>query len=129
MHWFGSFIVGGRAVILKGARPEWILEAVSAEQASIVWLVRSLYFHNSLVTALLDLGLVGIGLLGGAWALINTGSAAAALWTFFLLQALFSWIPVFDPKRAEVFRAAGQDPSFQAAHRVAVDAVRKLSQP
>ena len=31
MHWFGSLIVGGRAVILKGATPETILEAVSEE--------------------------------------------------------------------------------------------------
>lgn len=39
MHWFGSFIVGGKAVILKGATPEWILEAVSEEKGTIVWLL------------------------------------------------------------------------------------------
>ena len=39
MHWFGSFIVGGKGVILKGIKPEWILEAVSEEQATIVWLL------------------------------------------------------------------------------------------
>ncbi|MBF0241275.1 MAG: AMP-binding protein [Desulfamplus sp.] len=39
MHWMGSFIVGGRAVILKGVKPEWILEAVSEEKATIVWLL------------------------------------------------------------------------------------------
>lgn len=39
MHWFGSFIVGGRAVILKGVTPEWILEAVSEEKGTIVWLL------------------------------------------------------------------------------------------
>jgi acyl-CoA synthetase (AMP-forming)/AMP-acid ligase II len=39
MHWFGSFIVGGRAVILKGISPEWILEAVSEEKGTIVWLL------------------------------------------------------------------------------------------
>ncbi|MCB1856956.1 MAG: AMP-binding protein [Gammaproteobacteria bacterium] len=39
MHWFGSFIVAGKAVILKGANPKWILEAVSEEQATIVWLL------------------------------------------------------------------------------------------
>jgi acyl-CoA synthetase (AMP-forming)/AMP-acid ligase II len=39
MHWFGNLIVGARAVILKGIRPEWILEAVSEEQATIVWLL------------------------------------------------------------------------------------------
>jgi len=39
MHWFGSFIVGGKAVILKGIKPNWILEAVSEEQATVVWLL------------------------------------------------------------------------------------------
>jgi len=39
MHWMGSFIVGGKGVILKGVKPEWILEAVSEEQATIVWLL------------------------------------------------------------------------------------------
>ena len=39
MHWFGNFIVGAKAVILKGVRPEWILEAVSEEQGTIVWLL------------------------------------------------------------------------------------------
>jgi len=39
MHWFGNFIVGAKAVILKGANPKWILEAISEEQATIVWLL------------------------------------------------------------------------------------------
>ena len=39
MHWFGNFIVGARAVILKGIKPQWILEAVSEEQCTIVWLL------------------------------------------------------------------------------------------
>jgi acyl-CoA synthetase (AMP-forming)/AMP-acid ligase II len=39
MHWFGNFIVGAKAVILKGIKPEWILEAVSEEKVTIVWLL------------------------------------------------------------------------------------------
>ena len=39
MHWFGSFIVGGRGVILKGATPEYVLDAVSEEQGTIVFLL------------------------------------------------------------------------------------------
>ncbi len=39
MHWFGSLIVGGPAVILKGVSPEWIFEAVSEEKGTIVWLL------------------------------------------------------------------------------------------
>lgn len=39
MHWFGSFLVGGKGVILRGVKPKWILEAVSKEQITIVWLL------------------------------------------------------------------------------------------
>ena len=39
MHWFGSLLVGGRAVLLKGTRPAFILDAVSRERCSIVWLL------------------------------------------------------------------------------------------
>ena len=39
MHWFGSLMVGGKGVILRGVKPAWILQAVSEEQATIVWLL------------------------------------------------------------------------------------------
>lgn len=39
MHWFGNFIVGARSVILKGVEPKWIIEAVSEEQVTVVWLL------------------------------------------------------------------------------------------
>jgi acyl-CoA synthetase (AMP-forming)/AMP-acid ligase II len=39
MHWFGNFLVGAKAVILKGIEPRWILEAISEEQVTIVWLL------------------------------------------------------------------------------------------
>ncbi len=39
MHWFGSLLVGGKAVILKGVKPEWIFKAISDEHCTIVWLL------------------------------------------------------------------------------------------
>ena len=39
MHWFGSFLTGGKAVLLKGTNPEFILRAVSEEKCTIVWLL------------------------------------------------------------------------------------------
>jgi acyl-CoA synthetase (AMP-forming)/AMP-acid ligase II len=39
MHWFGNLLAGAPAVILKGAKPEWILDAVSREGCTIVWLL------------------------------------------------------------------------------------------
>ncbi len=39
MHWFGSFLAGSKAVLLKGTQPEYILDAVSKEHCTIVWLL------------------------------------------------------------------------------------------
>lgn len=39
MHWFGSLLSGGKAVLLKGTKPEYILDAVSGEKCTIVWLL------------------------------------------------------------------------------------------
>lgn len=39
MHWFGSFLVGAKSILLKGTKPEYILDAVSREKCSIVWLL------------------------------------------------------------------------------------------
>lgn len=39
MHWFGSLISGGKAVLLKGTKPEFIMDAISKEQCTIVWLL------------------------------------------------------------------------------------------
>ena len=96
-------------------------------QAGLVWLVRSLYFHGSLFSAALDFGLVSAGLAASAWALINTGSLAAALWSFFLVQALFCWLPQLARQPSVSFENADAS-SFQSAHRIAEEAVRKLSQ-
>ena len=39
MHWFGSLLTGSKAVILKGTQSRNILEAVSQEKCTIVWLL------------------------------------------------------------------------------------------
>ncbi len=39
MHWFGSLLAGSKAVLLRGTRPEYILDAVSQEKCTIVWLL------------------------------------------------------------------------------------------
>ena len=98
-------------------------------QAGIIWLVRSLYFHGSLIAAALDGGLVAAGLAASAWAMMNTGSLAGALWSFFLIQTLFSWIPDLSHKQpVNPYRDQQDRSSFQSAHRIALDAVRKLTQ-
>ena len=39
MHWFGSLLSGSKAVLLRGTKPEYILNAVSQEHCTIVWLL------------------------------------------------------------------------------------------
>ena len=39
MHWFGSLLVGARSVLLRGVSPEWVMETISDEKATIVWLL------------------------------------------------------------------------------------------
>ncbi len=39
MHWFGSLYSGSKAVLLKGVKPKSIIETVSAEGCTIVWLL------------------------------------------------------------------------------------------
>ncbi len=39
MHWMGSLISAGKAVLLRGTKPDTILRAVSDEQCTIVWLL------------------------------------------------------------------------------------------
>jgi hypothetical protein len=124
-------VIASWALISLGC---WFFDLALLEQvliqAGIIWLVRSLYFHGSLLTAALDFGLVSAGLAAAAWALLNTGSLVAALWSFFLLQSLFCWLPQLAHRHGGEDLAVEQHhSSFQSAHRVALDAVRKLSQP
>ena len=50
MHWFGSLLVGGRTVLLRGVRADWILKIASQERCSIVWLL--VPWAQDIVTAL-----------------------------------------------------------------------------
>jgi hypothetical protein len=124
-------VIASWAVISLGC---WFLEvplfAQVLIQAGIIWLVRSLYFHGSIFAAALDFGLISAGLAASAWAMVNTGSLAGALWSFFLVQALFCWIPgLASAQPGDSSRHQHDQSSFQSAHRVALDAVRKLTQP
>ena len=39
MHWFGSLITAGKAVLLKGTTPDFIISSISREKCTIVWLL------------------------------------------------------------------------------------------
>ena len=95
-------------------------------QLSMIWIIRSLYFHTSLFAALLDLILVVMASAAGVWAILQTGSFIAAVWCFFLAQSLFVAIPDITTRKRTT-PTADTDDQFQNAHRIAQEAVRKLS--
>lgn len=39
MHWFGSLISASKGILLKGVKPEWIIDTISREKVTIVWLL------------------------------------------------------------------------------------------
>lgn len=39
MHWYGSLLVGGKAVLLTEISPQYVFEAVHKEKGTIVWLL------------------------------------------------------------------------------------------
>ena len=99
-----------------------------AAHVGMVWLIRSLYFHASALSALADLGLNGLALAAALWAGIQTHSLWLGIWCFFLVQALFVAIPPHWRRPRP-----GQPPTpdaadrFEAAHQVAESALRKSS--
>jgi hypothetical protein len=117
------FAMAGSAWL--GAPP---LSLYALAHVGTIWLVRSLYFHAGLASALADLALNGLALAAAVWAMAHSGSLFLSLWCFFLVQALFVAIPNF-------VRSSGGDPPtnpnredrFQHAHRAAEAALRRLS--
>ena len=96
----------------------------------MIWLVRSLYFYNSVLSALADLGLTGLALIAALWAWFTTGSLFLTFWCLFLVEALFVLIPrCFSgaPQQPSVTALQIVDDPFETAHRAAEQAIRKLA--
>jgi len=93
----------------------------------LIWLIRSLYFYSSVLSALADLGLTALGLAAAVWAATQSGSIFLSIWCFFLVQALFVAIPNHMRGRTGNGQPHrdGQD-RFDRAHRAAEAALRKL---
>ncbi len=126
----------GRMVVLAAwagaALAIWFLAPATGiyvlAHIALIWLVRSLYFYSSVLLALADLGLGGLGLGAAIWAAAVTHSVFATLWCFFLVQALFVAIPrSLDRNHAAREPVAGDEVRFEHAHRVAESALRNLS--
>ncbi len=93
-----------------------------------VWLLRSLYFHASVLAAGADLGLNLLSVAAAIWAARRTESVFVTSWCFFLVQALFAAIAPSPRKTAPALGAdERREERFEHAYRTAQAAVRRLS--
>ena len=98
-----------------------------AIQLIMIWLIRSLYFYNSVFSALLDLAMTVMSLVVAMWALSISGSLFLTFWSFFLVQALFVYIPKnFSRQKESGFSDQFKDDKFEYAYHAAEIAVGKL---
>ena len=126
----------GRIVVLTGwsivATLAWALSLPLTlfvlVHVALLWLIRSLYFYSSILSALLDLGLTGFSLAAAIWAGAHTSSIFLSIWCFFLVQALFVAIPTRMNRRSSSHHTTPErENTFECAHRSAEAALRKLS--
>ena len=94
-------------------------------QVASIWLIRSMYFHGSIVPALADLGIGVLALAFAVWAAKSSGSVFLSIWCFFLVQALFVALPA--DIRAKAQCDEGSDEPFKRAERSAAAAIRRLA--
>ncbi len=93
-----------------------------------IWLVRSLYYYNSLFSSLTDLLLTAFSLIAAIIAWNMTQSLLLGLWCFFLLQALFIYIPArFARSNREENVVATTDDTFEHAYQSAQLSLHKIS--
>lgn len=96
-------------------------------QLLIIWLMRSLYFYNSIFSSITDLVLTGLSLVIAIWAWFNSGSLFLTFWSFFLTQALFVFIPKsFTKENKSESDVYTEQDKFEHAHHLAETAVSKL---
>lgn len=117
-------------VLLTGVSWAWTPDPVLflAGQVALIWLVRALYHQPGPLAALLDLGLSLFALAAGLWAFAQAGSMLLAIWTYFLVQALFVAIAAAGRQGPSASPDEERQPDrFQQAHRQAETALRRLA--
>jgi hypothetical protein len=93
---------------------------------ALIWLIRSLYFHSSVLPALLDLVLSAFSIAAAVWAAEQSNSVFLAAWCFFLAQSFFVVIPRTLKDRSTESSDEVDQP-FQRAQRTAEAALRRIS--
>jgi len=115
-------VLAGATWFVQPSLPAYLLVHVGA-----LWLIRSLYFYRSVLSALADLWLNALSVIVAVWAVRQTGSVFLSIWCFFLVQALFVAIPpALQGKKRGPGEPEAED-RFQRAYRVAESALRNLT--
>ena len=124
---------GGRVLVMTA----WLVFALAAWlfvpafmpyvllHIGALWLLRSLYFYSGIVPSLLDITLSAFSAFFALAALHRTGSVLVATWSFFLLQALFVFLPASLRQRASGLNRETSR-AFDRARRDAELALRQL---
>jgi len=127
----GRFVLGlASVVILLGACiASPVSVVVGALVIGLIWLVRSVLFYAGILPALWDGMLCTTSAVCALGTVVATHRLWLAVWVFFLLQALFVYIPQrFARGRAGQAEAANQGEGFARAHRAAEDALQAMAQ-
>jgi hypothetical protein len=133
----GRFVLGlGSVVILLGTcivSPVSVV--VGALVVGLIWLVRSVLFYQGILPALWDVGLCTLSAVCALGTAVSTHRLWLTVWVFFLLQALFVYIPQrFTRSPHSQSRGRGQAESssqsdaFARAHRAAEGVLQALAQ-
>ncbi|ETW96287.1 MAG: hypothetical protein ETSY1_27230 [Candidatus Entotheonella factor] len=133
----GRLILGlGSAALLIGV---CIVSPVSGMvgllAVGLIWLMRSVLFYAGILPALWDGVLCILSVVCALGTVMATQSVWLTVWVFFLLQALFVYIPqrfAPSPHGPARSRSQAESPSssdaFARAHRAAEDALQAMAQ-
>src|SRR5262245_16633924 len=116
-------------VLLASLVFEARLTTVVLVAVALIGGIRGCTYSRSLVAWLLHGGLCLLGLGAALWAYTHSGSLVLAVWSFFLLQALFVCVPprINQQPVEEGGIAGGQEvDSFVRAHQAAQKALGRL---
>lgn len=124
----------GRIVTLAlwclGTAGAWLalpVGAFLAAQAAMLWLVRSLYAHSSLLAAGKDLVISAFALAFAVWAALRSESLFLAAWCFFLVEALHVLIAERPAHKRGIAGPDEAADAFESAHRAAEAALARLA--
>lgn len=95
---------------------------------SAIWLIRSLYFYNSVLSSLIDLFVTITALASSIISWNHTGSLLLSIWCFLLVQSLFVFIPrqAWGSSKYDSSTIA-TNTTFEKAYHNAEAALKKLN--